>query len=195
MPTIVRQFCKCSNWVHKKLPHLIYFALATNYFNVFMSTTVLLGLNTSFWKIGGQWIFGGGQWLFKSTGPLGQWLQELNVEGCPRSMSSTQTLRICVSSFDVFLVITCERVCGNCWQTALQPCLSIALLMCSRVATLVQCLNQELKKVRHMSRQAERGETYVSPSWDTSHEAETYVSPSWKRWETCLTKLKKVIKH
>ena len=44
--------------MHKKLPHLIYFALATNYFNVFMSTTVLLGL-TSFEKIGGQWIFGG----------------------------------------------------------------------------------------------------------------------------------------
>ena len=46
----------------------------------------------------------------------------------PRSMSSTQTLRICVSSFNVSIVITCERVCGNCWQTALQPCLIIALL-------------------------------------------------------------------
>ena len=45
--------------MHKKLPHLIYFALATNYFNVFMSTTVLLEL-TSFGKIGCQWIFGGG---------------------------------------------------------------------------------------------------------------------------------------
>ena len=44
--------------LHKKLPHLIYFALATNYSNVFMSLTVLLGL-TSFEKIGGQWIFGG----------------------------------------------------------------------------------------------------------------------------------------
>ena len=45
--------------MHNKLPHLIYFALiATNYFDVFMSTTVLLGL-TSFEKIGGQWIFGG----------------------------------------------------------------------------------------------------------------------------------------
>ena len=54
-----------------------------------------------------------------------------------RSMSSTQTLHICVSSLNVFIVITCERVCGNCWQTALQPCLIIALLMCSRVATLV----------------------------------------------------------
>ena len=29
---------------------------------------------------------------------------------------------------------------------------------------LGQCLSQELKKVRHMSRQAEKGETYVSPS-------------------------------
>ena len=29
------------------------------------------------------------------------------------------------------------RFCGNCWQTALQPCLIIALLMCLRVATLV----------------------------------------------------------
>ena len=58
MPTIVRQFRKWSNWVHKKLPHLIYFALATNYFNVFMLTTVLLAL-TSFEQIGGQWIFGG----------------------------------------------------------------------------------------------------------------------------------------
>ena len=32
--------------LHKKLPYLIYFALATNYFNVFMSTTVLLGLKS-----------------------------------------------------------------------------------------------------------------------------------------------------
>ncbi len=28
----------------------------------------------------------------------------------------------------------------------------------------VQCLSQELKKVRHMSHQAEKGETHVSPS-------------------------------
>ena len=28
----------------------------------------------------------------------------------------------------------------------------------------IQCLSQELKKVRHMSHQAEKGETYVSPS-------------------------------
>ena len=35
----------------------------------------------------------------------------------------------------------------------------------------VQCLSQELKKVRHMSHQAEKGETHVSP-------AETRVSPS-----------------
>ena len=41
IPTIVRQFRKWSNWLHKKLPHLNV-ALATNYFNVFMSTTVLL---------------------------------------------------------------------------------------------------------------------------------------------------------
>ena len=68
--------------LHKKLPHLIYFALATNYFNVFMSTTVLLGL-TSFEKIGGQWILGGGGAVtFQIYWPLGQWLQELNVEGC-----------------------------------------------------------------------------------------------------------------
>ena len=72
--------------LHKKRPHLICFALATNYFNVFMSTTVLLGL-TSFEKIGGQWIFGGPVTFFKSTGPLGQWLQELNVEGCYVCMS------------------------------------------------------------------------------------------------------------
>ena len=58
VPTIVRQFRKWSNRVHKKLPHLICFALATNYFNVFMSTTVLLGLKL-FEKIGGQWIWGG----------------------------------------------------------------------------------------------------------------------------------------
>ena len=60
MPTIVRQFLKWSNlpMLHEKLPHLIYFALANNYFNVFMSTTVLLGL-TSFEQIGGQWIFWG----------------------------------------------------------------------------------------------------------------------------------------
>ena len=73
--SIVRQFRKWSNWLHKKLPHLTYFALATNYFNVFMSTTVLLGL-TSFEKIGGQWIFGGPV-TFQIYWPLGQWLQEL----------------------------------------------------------------------------------------------------------------------
>ena len=28
----------------------------------------------------------------------------------------------------------------------------------------IQCLSQELKKVRHMSHQAEKGETHVSPS-------------------------------
>ena len=28
---------------------------------------------------------------------------------------------------------------------------------------ILQCLTQELKKVRHMSHQAEKGETYVSP--------------------------------
>ncbi len=39
-----------------------------------------------------------------------------------------------------------------------------------------QCLSQELKKVRHVF-----------------YQAETHVSPSWKRWDTCLTKLKKVI--
>ena len=37
------------------------------------------------------------------------------------------------------------RVCGNCWQTALQPCLIISLPVCSRVATLVmvqfECLS------------------------------------------------------
>ena len=50
----------------------------------------------------------------------------------PRSMSSTQTLRICVSSFNVSIVITCERVCGNCWQTAVQPCLIIATSILTR---------------------------------------------------------------
>ena len=61
-----------------------------------MSTTVLLGL-TSFEKIGGHWIFGGGQWLFKSTGPLGQWLQELNVEGWIAWVDSRQanSFRVC----------------------------------------------------------------------------------------------------
>ena len=43
-----------------------------------MSTTVLPGL-TSFEKIGGQWIFGGAS---NFSNLLGQWLQELNVEGC-----------------------------------------------------------------------------------------------------------------
>ena len=36
------------------------------------------------------------------------------------------------------------------------------------------CLSQELKKVRHMSHQAEKGETL-------SHQAETLVSPNCKR--------------
>ena len=40
------------------LPHLIYFALTTNYFNVFMSTTVLLGL-TSLEKMGASGFLGG----------------------------------------------------------------------------------------------------------------------------------------
>ena len=82
MPTIVRQFRKWSNrpMLHKKLPHLIYFALATNYFDVFMSTTDLLRL-TSFEKMGGQWILMGASNFSNLLAPLGQWLQELNVEG------------------------------------------------------------------------------------------------------------------
>ena len=32
------------------------------------------------------------------------------------------------------------------------------------IYTLDQCLSQEWKKVRHMSHQAEKGETHVSPS-------------------------------
>ena len=63
--------------MHKKLTHLIYFAIATNYFNVFMSTAVLLGL-TSFEKIGGQRIFGGAS--------------ELNVEGCVFIVYTSETL-------------------------------------------------------------------------------------------------------
>ena len=47
---------------------LIYFALATNYFDVFMSTAVLLGL-TSFEKIGGQWILRGASNFFKLLAP------------------------------------------------------------------------------------------------------------------------------
>ena len=50
-----------------------------------MSTTVLLGL-TSFQKIGGQWIFGGAS---DFSNLLGQWLQELNVEGCGVSVYLT----------------------------------------------------------------------------------------------------------
>ena len=41
-----------------------------------------------------------------------------------------------------------------------------------------QCLSQELKKVRHVS-----------------YQAETHVSPSWKRWDTCLTNLKRWSRH
>ena len=44
----------------QKTSTFIYFALATNYFNVFMSTTVLLGL-TSFEKNWGPVDFWGGQ--------------------------------------------------------------------------------------------------------------------------------------
>ena len=54
-------------------------------------------------------------------------------------MSSTQTLRICVSSFNVSIVITCERVC--LWKlmadyTSTMPDYCSADV-CSRVATLV----------------------------------------------------------
>ena len=65
--------------LHKKLPHLIYFALETNYLNVFMSTTVLLGLML-FEKIGASGFLGGPV-TCQIYWPLGQWLQELNVEG------------------------------------------------------------------------------------------------------------------
>ena len=41
----------------------------------------------------------------------------------------------------------------------------------SWVIQINQCLSQELKKVRHMSHQAEKGETQY-------HKAETHVSPS-----------------
>ena len=47
-----------------------------------MSTTVLLRLTSFDKKLGASEFVGGGQLHFKSTGPLDQWLQELNVEGC-----------------------------------------------------------------------------------------------------------------
>ena len=37
---------------------LLYFALANNYFNAFVSTTVLLGLTSFEEKNGDQWIWG-----------------------------------------------------------------------------------------------------------------------------------------
>ena len=41
-----------------------------------------------------------------------------------------------------------------------------------------QCLSQELKKVRHMSHQAEKGETQYHKAETQYHKAETHVSPS-----------------
>ena len=56
------------------------------------------------------------------------------------------------------------------WMYLFGSVVSCSLLLLS-LATLLwmqlfgsQCLSQELKKVRHMSRPAEKGETYVSPS-------------------------------
>ena len=54
------------------------------------------------------------------------------------------------------------------------------------------CLTK-LKKVRHMSHQAEKGETHVSPSWDTCLTKLKKVrhSPSWKGdWDTSNTNAK-----
>ena len=42
----------------------------------------------------------------------------------------------------------------------------------------IQCLSQELKKVRHMSHQAEKGETCLTKLRHMSHQTETHVSPS-----------------
>ena len=58
--------------LHKKLPHLIFFALATNYFNVFMSTRFYSDLRC-LKKLGASGFRGGGS-NFSN-------LQELNVEG------------------------------------------------------------------------------------------------------------------
>ena len=40
---------------------------------------------------------------------------------------------------------------------------TVTVVQCLQQAT-IQCLSQELRKVRHMSHQAEKGETHVSPS-------------------------------
>ena len=47
-----------------------------------------------------------------------------------------------------------------------------------------QCLSQELKNVRHMSHQAQKGETCLTKLRHVSRSS-----------NTCLTELKKVIKH
>ena len=75
--------------MHKKLPHLIYFALVTNYFNVFMSTTVLLGL-TSFEKIGGQWIFGGASDFSNLLAPWASGSRSLMLRAVEALASITQ---------------------------------------------------------------------------------------------------------
>ena len=71
--------------LHKKLPHLIHFALATNYLNVFMSTTVLLEL-ASFEKIGGEWIFGGASNFSNLLAPWASGSRSLMLRAAPSSV-------------------------------------------------------------------------------------------------------------
>ena len=54
---------------------------------------------------------------------------------------------------------------------ALQEVTYLWVIQKNMTLYIVQCLSQELKKVRHMSHQAEKGETQY-------HKAETHVSPS-----------------
>ena len=50
------------------------------------------------------------------------------------------------------------------FETSMRSVGYIALSPSLRKRKREQCLSQELKKVRHMSHQAKKGETYVSPS-------------------------------
>ncbi len=98
--------------MHKKLPHLIYFALATNYFNVFMSTTVLLGL-TSFEKIGGQCIFGGASDFSNLLAPWASGSRSLMLRAAVATMLRPRLTRAIVNDFGHYpvpYVVQCERM-------------------------------------------------------------------------------------
>ena len=106
------------------------------------------------------------------------------------SISKSSVSSRCHSNQASFVAVLCTCTWCVVWWLC-----RLVIINAGPVSILSQCLSQELKKVRHMSHQAEKGETclttlrHVSRSWNImSHQAEKvrYMSHQAKKGDQAL---------